>query len=428
MQKGLTKTCINSCFLKVFFMFLIILLVETAFSQTSKVIQGYYLDLKKDTVRGFFNFDDLEQNRVSFYPSKTSSEYTTLRPNDVIEIKSPNKVTLISFNYGYEKSVFLAKLFSKDITFYKTYFTDEGEVFFISTLINPNIVRIDKNNPKAFFDTYFEACKLDKNTSVIYSEKSLSAAVSTLNKCANLEKKKEILTEKTKLKRRFSVSLGGVLTAFSGKRAIVEDTYAGTYDALAFTPRLGLLATLNMPYNIRLKIGINTFSKKIGKSDSLTTSIYTPQYGGANFYYKTPFAFKYREIEVPLELAYYFKFINPKITPMVAVGLSVLIPHKPAIVKDFPTDYYKFEPKQLLPVSFYTVPKPPNASTFIVNNWSSAFYLSAGVNVSLNKHSSIELSVRHVNDKDSFLSENGVTNVKTSRLEFAVGYLYTFNR
>jgi hypothetical protein len=50
------------------------------------------------------------------------------------------------------------------------------------------------------------------------------------------------------------------------------------------------------------------------------------------------------------------------------------------------------------------------------------------VNVSLNKHSSIELSVRYVNDKDSFLSENGVTNVKTSRLEFAIGYLYTFKR
>jgi hypothetical protein len=237
-----------------------------------------------------------------------------------------------------------------------------------------------------------------------------------------------VFSQTTKVERRFSVSLGGVVTAFAGKPAVVEDIFAGTYDALAFTPRLGLLTTLNMPYNFRLKIGVNTFSKRIIKSDSLTTSIYTPQYSGASFYYKTPFEFKYKEIEVPIELAYYFKFINPKITPIVAVGLSVLIPYKPIIVKEFPTDFYKFEPKEPLPVSFYSVPKPPNASTFIVNNWSSAFYLSAGMNVSLDKHSSIELSVRHVKDKDSFLSENGVTNVKTSRLEFAVGYLYTFKR
>jgi hypothetical protein len=237
-----------------------------------------------------------------------------------------------------------------------------------------------------------------------------------------------VFSQTAKTERRFSVSVGGVLTAFAGNPAIVEDVYAGTYDALAFTPRLGLLTTLNMPYNLRLKIGLNTFSKKIIKSDSLITSINAPQYGGAKFYYKTPFTFTYREIEVPIELAYYFKFISPKITPMIAVGLSVLIPHNPSIIKDFPTDYYKFEPKEPLPVSFYTVPKPPNASTFIVNNWSSAFYLSAGVNASLNKHSSIELSVRHVKDKDSFLSENGVTNVKTSRLEVAIGYLYTFKR
>jgi hypothetical protein len=428
MQKGLTKTSLNSCSIKVFLLFLLILLVETAFSQTSKVVEGYYLDLKKDTVRGFFNFDDLEQNRVAFYQSKTTNDYSTLRPNDVIEIKSVNKVTLISFNYGYEKSVFLSKLFSKDINLYKTYFKDEGEVFFISTLINPNIVRIDRNNPKAFFETYFEACKLDNNIVVNYSEKSLSSAVSTLNKCAHLEKKKEILSEQTKLRRRFSVSLGVVLGAFSAKPAIVEGTYAGTYDALAPTPSLGLLATLNMPYNLRLKIGLNTFSKRIGKSDTLITSIYTPQYGGANFYYKTPFEFTYSVTEIPIELGYYFKFISPKITPMVAVGLSALIPQKPTIVKAFSADYYKFEPKEPLPVSFYTVPKPPNSSTFIVNNWNMAYYVSAGVNLSLNTHSSLELSVRRVKDTDAFLGDNGETNVKTTRLVFALGYLYTFKR
>jgi hypothetical protein len=370
----------------------------------------------------------LEQNRVSFYDNKRTGDYSTLRPNDVIEIVSLNKVTLISFNYGYQKSVFLSKLFSKDITLYKTYFEGEGEVFFISTLINPNIVRIDKSNPKVFFDTYFEVCKLDKNTAVSYSEKSLSNAVSTLNKCAYLEKKKEILTEKTKIKRQFSVSLGSILTAFAGKPAVVEDIYAGTYDALAFTPRLGLLATLNMPYNFRLKIGINTFSKKIGKSDSLITSIRVTQNGGATFYYKAPFEFKYKIIETPIELAYYFKFLSPKITPMVSVGIAVTIPTNPTIVKGFPATYYKFESREPLPVSWYAIPKPPNATTFIVNNWGASYYLSGGVNVSMNPHSSIELSARHVKDKDAFLSENGVTNVKTSRLEFAIGYLYTFKR
>jgi hypothetical protein len=237
-----------------------------------------------------------------------------------------------------------------------------------------------------------------------------------------------VFSQTAKVERRFSVSMGGVVTAFAGKPTVVEDVYAGTYDALAFTSRLGLVATLNVPYNFRLKIGVNTFSKRIVKSDTLFTSIYTPQYGGANFHYKTPFEFKYKEIEVPIELAYYFKFISPKITPMVAIGLSVLIPQKPTIVKDFPSTFYKFQSKDPFPIAWYTVPNPPNVSTFIVNNWSSAYYLSADVNVSLNRHSSIELSARHVKDKDSFLSENGVTNVKTSRLEFAIGYLYTFKR
>jgi hypothetical protein len=234
-----------------------------------------------------------------------------------------------------------------------------------------------------------------------------------------------VFSQTAKAERGFSVSLGGVLTAFAGKQAVVEDIYAGTYDALAFTPRLGLLATLNMPYNFRLKMGVNTFSKRIVKSDTLFTSISTPQYGGANFYYKTPFEFKYKEIEVPVELAYYFKFISPKITPMVAVGISVLIPQNPTIIKDFPATFYKFDSKDAFPASWYTVPNPPNVSTFIVNNWSSAYYLSAGLNVSVNKRSSVELNVRQVNDTDSFLSDKGVTNVKTSRLEFAIGYLYT---
>jgi hypothetical protein len=428
MQKRLLNPCISAFLMPLFLLILWVSTTEKAVAQTSSRVEGYYLDLKSDTVRGLFNFDDLEQNRVAFYPDKTTDNYATLRPNDVKAIHAVDKTMLTTFNYGYAKSLFLRTLFSEKITLYKTYFEDEGMVFFINTLTNPDIVKIEKDKATLFFDGYFNTCKLDKNIDVKYTETSLLSAVSMLNKCADLEKKKVFVSEQTRFIRQFSVSLGAFFTSFAGKPVIVDGVYGGTYQALETTSRFGVMGVLNCPYNIHLKIGLNKFSKNIVNPDSVITSVYTTQYRGARFYYKAPIEFKYDALEIPIELAYHFKFISPRITPMLSVGMSFVMLGKPTIVKDFPTNYYKYETTELLPLSWYTIPAGPNLSTFTTNQLSQSFFISGGLNVSLNKHSAIELSVRQVNDKDTFVSDAGETIINTKRTEFAIGYLYTFKK
>jgi hypothetical protein len=59
MQKRLSNPFTHPFLLKLCVLMSLVFSTEKAFSQTSNRVEGYYLDLKKDTIRGFFNFDDL---------------------------------------------------------------------------------------------------------------------------------------------------------------------------------------------------------------------------------------------------------------------------------------------------------------------------------------------------------------------------------
>ena len=429
MQKTLFTSAIPVVFLHFFLVFLGVLLTEECSAQTDKRIEGYYLDLKKDTIKGFFSFDDLEQNRIAFYLNKTSEDYSTLRPNDVLSVETKN-LSIIRFNYGYEKALFLVQCFSKDITLFKSYFNDEGEVFFIKTKQNSDIIKIKKDNPKAFFDTYFNVRKLDKTVPVDYTETSLLKAVSELDKCADSEKTYVHVSATARQVSRLSLSAGLKYSIFKlSENPTIEGAFAGNYNTLETTSNLGFLATLNYR-SFSLKVGLNKnkFAKSFNNLDTLIIKVHTKQYGGANFYYKALFSFSYDAVEMPIELTYYMRFISKRITPMISVGTSNLTIQNVKLTQDVNPNYFKYDTAELLPFSWYSIPSPPSITDFDVPKSKRTFFFSAGLNLALTKNIAIELSGRLLNNSEAFFNDDGLTTVNTKRTEYAAAVLYTLRQ
>jgi hypothetical protein len=387
-----------------------VLFATTVFSQ-NKLPEGYYVNLKKDTVRGFFDFDELFVNRVVFYATQTGKESQVLDPESVLKIETVTKMTIYPFIYTFKdktEPIFVSKFVDGDIQVFKgkSLKIEESDVFCIRTTKQLALRKITATNPKAFLNTYFKGCELPPNFDVRYTENGLLRAVTEINNCAFPNKKIE---GRTSEKHKLNVGIGFKLGGFYNK-PFTTDFYGDRKSTGVINPTLGIMLTGELSNSISLYVGLNYFKRQLLVKDSFKYN--------ANGYvdYYPAFEFKTNFLEVPIAVHYELNRDNPTYIPKLIAGVSALFPFG-SDIKDIGgssrlrsvydiSNYYKTA--QLLNLSFF---------------------VGVGMKKILANKSVVELTLKYNYDNENLENTLLVTRrIHGQRLELAVSYIVPLSR
>ncbi len=304
-------------------------------SAQNNLIEGYYVGLKKDTVRGFFNFDNVASKKILFYTNKTASTSKKLTPDDILQIETQTKVSIRTFSYTYKdqtEQIFITKYADGNVKLYKgaSLNPEEPDVFFISTAKMPLIRKISAINPKIFLNTYFKGCELGTNFSVKYAENSLLAAVTEISKCAfpNVE-----LSKKVAETYKFKLELG-VKAALYMNNSVIKGWLGDRPLRTSFNPLFGVVIGLNMSNSFKIYTGLNYFTRDLIGRDSVKVSYFT-SFTGTISYTDPPVRITTDFLEIPFAIHYEFNKKNPTYIPKIILGASILTPLKTKYERDF---------------------------------------------------------------------------------------------
>jgi Outer membrane protein beta-barrel domain len=380
------KFCLTVCCL--------VLFTKTLFSQNN-LSEGYYVGFKKDTVHGFFNFDDLFFNKIVFYETNTSRTPKLLLPDNIQQIETLDKISIRTCINTYKdktESIFVSKFADGDVALYrgKSRNLDEDELYFISSVKLPEIRKITKTNPKAFLNTYFKGCELNNFASVRYTQNSILLAVIKITKCAYPDKE---IVKKTDESYPIKVVFGvksGIFLNFAKTEYLLDNRPIKSN----VQPVLGLIALIDMSNSTKIYTGINYFKRQLVASDS----------------YLPIFKFSTKFLEIPLAVHYDFNQNKPIYIPKIIIGMSKLIPIG-STIEDLDvsyqssrysiTDFYKGIPKQ------------------------TSFYVGIGVKKMLKDKGSIELNLKYAREKEDVTEEG---RIYSDRFELSFNYLFALSK
>jgi Outer membrane protein beta-barrel domain len=397
----LSKFCLS--------LILSVLSFTTAFSQNN-LSEGYYVGLKKDTVRGFFNFDNLATQKVLFYATKTASTSKKLTPETVQQIETLDKVSIRTFIYTYKdqtEALFINKYVDGNISLYKSTSLnpDEPDVFFINSVKMPLIRKISAINPKTFLNTYFKGCELSTSFSVKYSENSLLTAVKEIGKCAYPDEKVVRNTGKT---NKIKLELG-VKTALFLNHSKIKGWLGDQPIRTNINPLFGVIIGFNASNSFKLYTGLNYFRRDLMGRDSIKTASFTSFTG---WVYRTdpPFQITTDFIEIPIALHYEFNKNNPVYIPKLIIGASVLTPLKTKYERDFNYTGKYVDASQGLYASSRVNP---------------SFFVGGGVKKMLKNKSSVELNLQYTFETDD-PTDNG--RFYSDRYVLSFNYLFSLSK
>jgi hypothetical protein len=300
----------------------------TAVKAQNNLSEGYYVGFKKDTVHGFFNFDNLAHGKVFFYTNKRTSVSRILTPDAIQEIETVDKISIWTFMYSYKdqkEPLFITKYLEGNVSLYKgkSFLNpDEPDMFFISTLKMPLIRKISKTNPRTFLTTYFKGCELASNFSVLYIENSLLAAVNELSLCAFPKKVEAVNNTGKANKIHMEV---GIKTALFFNQSTVKGWFNGLPLKTNVGPLFGVIVGFNGSNSFRVFTGVNYFRRTLVTKDSIRGSYFT-SFTGRVYYTDPPYAFSTDFLEIPLAIHYEFIRNKPTYIPKIIVGASILRP------------------------------------------------------------------------------------------------------
>jgi hypothetical protein len=300
--------------------FCFVLIINTLPAQTN-LSEGYYIGTAKDTVRGFFNFDNLMYKKILFYTEKTSSTSKKLTPEDISEIETVDKISIRTFNYtGGEQAelIFITRYADGSVSLYEgqTLNPQELKLVCISSIKIPLIRKISAVNTKSYLNTYFKGCELSNNFSVKYDKLSILSAVTEYSKCAYPDAKIE---QKTGKSSKISVGIGVQTAAFISTTAF-EGFNFNTFrsekgEVSSNIPLFGGVIALGVSNGLKIYTGLNYFQRHFTSFPQLDIRV--------NWF------------ELPLSVHYEFKKNNPKFIPKIFVGGSMLV-HDKIKVNDVP--------------------------------------------------------------------------------------------
>jgi hypothetical protein len=368
--------------------------------------EGYYVGFQKDTVRGFFNLENLANNKVLFYATKTAKASQKLTPETIQKIETLDKISISTFIYTYKdqrEPLFLEKYAAGNVSLYKAHSLnpDEKEVFFISSTKMPLIRKISAINPKMFLNTYFKGCELSSSFGVAYTANSLLAAVTEIGKCAYPDK--EIIKDMGKVNTlRVKV---GVKSAVSLSYSKVKAWFGDRETDTKISPLFGGIVAFGISNNFEIYTGLNYFERHVTSARPVEIILLSSNYPKIKYdYYNAPaLKLSTRVLEIPMALHYEFSNRKPAYVPKVLAGASILLISNP-----------KFD---IRPVA----PAPPYPIKLYETNTNFSFFVGLGVKKALANKAAVELNLKYAYESEDVFEAG---RIYTNRYELSVAYLF----
>jgi opacity protein-like surface antigen len=421
---------------KQFYLMLMLCLfnMTAIFAQKSDIKQGYYLDTTDKRVDGFFDFDKLEENIVFFSPTNSEKGMKRIAPFGISKIVTDDTISIfiqkIEQN-NVNEYLFLEPLLTGSVNFYRGFSSKKEEVFFINTIDNPKIRRINHIDPKSFLKIYFNGCEQVKKqlSSVRYDRASLRSAIKQFEDCYVKNGVSYNVQTVKKLTNSYFEIGGQVGFSFSRSNANLEKQSNFT----GFP--LGIQLRYNIRKNMFFTLGLRYSQLSLSGFDNDSVIIRSPGRYAAYFYvYKTEPSIKNSIVEFPFEFGYKFKPIKSFI-PFLTFGANIS-KEVSSFKTLFKPDYYYFRPlpgAEGLPESWYLegLPASPTFNPFDKNGERSYLNFSLfggiGLRKELNTKWSLEGSLRYQN-KFATLSDGANETISTNiqRVELNFNLLYRF--
>lgn len=379
-------------------------------SAQNNLSEGYYIGFKKDTVHGFFNFDNLANSKVLFYANKTTSVSQKLTPDNIQQIETRDKIFIRTFIYAYKdqkEPLFITKYADGNVSLYKgnSLNPDEPDVFFISSIKMPLIRKISAINPKVFLNTYFKGCELGNNFSVKYSENSLLAAVEEISKCAfpSID-----VVKKTGKINRIQVEFG-IKTALFLNRSKIKGWLDEQPLKTSINPLLGVILGFDVSNSFKIYTGLNYFKRDLIGVDSIRIATFTSFTG---WVYRTdkPNEIVTDFLEIPIAMHYEFNKNNPAYIPKIIIGAAILTPLK--------TKHEEY---------FSAIGKYVDASNGLYKSSriNPSFFIGGGVKKILKNNSIIDLNLKYSFETDDPTDEG---RIYSDRFELSFNYLFALSK
>jgi hypothetical protein len=393
-------------FSKLCFTVLCAVLCLTTLSAQNDLLEGYYVSLNKDTVRGFFNLDGLDFNKVLYYANKTTHENKKLTPETIQYIETVNKVSIRTFFYTYsdkKEPLFIRKYADGNVVLYEGHTSNinEKKVYLISSSKMPLIRKISKTDPKQFLNTYFKGCELGAHFTVDYSENSLLAAVTEISKCAYPEV--EIVKN---IGKQNKVHLEiGFQTAICVNNTTVKSWLNNQPIKTSVNPLFGIVVGFDVAHSFKLYTGINYFKRELTGKDSIRRLAFT-NLGWVNRVDK-PFNVATEFLEIPIAVHCEFNKKNPTYIPKFILGVGIMTPLRTTKYQEY------FDAGGRYVDATYGLYRKG-----LINP---SFFIGGGVKKHLKNQSSLDTNLKFVYGTDDPTQTGRFFN---KRLELSVNYLF----
>jgi hypothetical protein len=402
--------------------------------------KGYYVDMKGEKVKGYFNLDFIRQNLVKISNSEDIVTGKNLDIKDVfkIVIKNENQDSAfflthnIEFN-GVNEKVYLEYLLIGDVNLLRAFSKQEKEIFFISSKKVPEIRRINKSDPKTFFLIYFKDCK-DANwkiKDVYYEKSSLELAISQISDCIGKSRKVDIKDGRVRIKRPLSI---GMKTSVGTLKPKLENEYFGsTFKPHSRSAGFGFNLQWSVTNFLTLSTEFNTSWNTIKSTDSIGRWMEGRWYSQYLFRAKPLITFQKREI-IPIEIKYYWHRKNEKFIPVFSIGLIYNKLIAPKFDGDFNANYSDYKLSPDYPPHFGLSDKPVAPHTAeVYGKVGFGYFGTAAIQKPLNKSLSFALGFKYTYSRETLFFKDNTgyeTNFlnKVNRFDVFAHLLYTFGQ
>ncbi len=371
---------------------------NTASAQQLSLFEGRYVTMEGKTVPGFFNLEDLSDNVIYYYKDQKDTNPVNLFPGTTQEIFLNEELHILSVeitNTGIAEQIFILQKLTGEINFYAGNSELEGDIFFISSIDHPEIIRINRQSPGIFLQNYLGECQHASEPRIVrYYENTLLKEIQRYYQCLDQNSTYRVVGNFNSLSIGFGVQGIGFLS-----KSRIMGPFQGEY-AITLGGGVGSVIRLKLSNSLSLNVGVNYVHKVISQPDSID---YINSSGRIVPGYRAPIKLKYSPLAIPLSITYYFNKTNREVFPVLSVGASYVHSGKVKVVQGFPNSSRK-----------ELNPRDQNTS----------FFIEGGISRAINKRSSIELMLNYTYELEALIEATGGALASTNRLALVLGYYF----
>lgn len=393
--------------------------------QSAAYLPGHYLSPAGESIRGYFNFENLSFNSVRFSPNQSAYGTVLLDPKTASRIEANDGTLVLSETLSFQgdtESIFIVRVLEGDINLYLGASKAQGELFFLNTSDVPAIVKINKRSPRTFLEGYFPGC--DYRSTIPYNEASLIKALKKFHAC------------RYPTSRDFAPALPGnrqkkaIAIGLKGGWQFGESRINGWFQEASIPmqgPGVGALLRVQFSNHVSLFSGVSVVYENYRWHGH-----FTAHRNDADYFYQADLQFGYHFAEIPIGVDYRFRTAH-RWMPHVFAGFALLTSVRNPEVQGSYGKPYDLE--RIYP--WATLEDGPELLTPEFVPWAkfgTSFFAGFGYDFWQNDRSCLGLSLKGSLDSQSIYGPGAeqdvfdIITISAYRLELAATYQFTLFR